>query len=253
MVIYGHRGAKGEAPENTLAGFQHAYRHGIRHFEMDLQLSADGIPIVIHDLTVDRTTQAEGRVSQYTAGELAAMDARRNTAAWPSPVGIPTLDSIFEACPEFIHMQLEVKKDSRPRLNILCNRLVEMIQRHGWRHRLTITSSDTGFLQAVKRRDRAISTGLVSERRFPNPIKIAVSLGCNYLCLKWTQCSADLVKDAHSQRLHLSAWTTNRIHDMLALEQQGVDSIITDFPTSARVYFDGRLKDDHRICRPADS
>ena len=242
MIIYGHRGAKGEAPENTLAGFQHASRHGIRHFEMDIQLSADGVPVVIHDLTIDRTTGGEGRVSKFTAVELAAMDARQNTAPWPSPVGIPMLDDVFKSCPDFVHMQLEVKKDRRSRLNVLCNRLVEIVHRHGWRDRITITSSDIWFLQAVRRRDRSISTGLVSEQRFPNPLKTALNLGCSYLCLKWTLCSEALVESAHRQNLHLSVWTTNRIHDMLMLEQKGVDSIITDFPTSTRVYFDNRLQ-----------
>lgn len=242
MQIYGHRGAKGEAPENTLAGFQHAYRHGIRHFELDIQLSSDGIPVVIHDLTVDRTTAASGKVGAYTAADLANLDARRNTPAWPKPVGIPTLEAVFEACPDFVHMQLEVKKDSRARLNVLCNRLVETLHRHHWQQRLTITSSDIWFLQAVRRRDRNISIGLVTENRFPNPVKSAVNLGCDYLCLKWALCSAQLAEAAHRNNLHLSVWTVNRIHDMLALEEKGVDSIITDYPTSTRIYFDQRVK-----------
>lgn len=242
MRIYGHRGAKGEAPENTLPGFEHAYRHGIRHFEMDIQLSRDGVPIVIHDLTVDRTTAAEGKVAEFTAEQLAALDARENTPAWPRHAGIPTLDAIFTACPDFAHMQLEVKKDSRSRLNTLCNRLVEMIQRRHWHSCLTITSSDTAFLQAVKRRDRNISIGLVAERRFPNPVKTAVDLGCDYLCLKWTLCSPKVVETAHRSGLHLSVWTVNRIYDMLALEKMGADSIITDFPTSTKIYFDQRPK-----------
>lgn len=253
MLIYGHRGAKGEAPENTLAGFQHAYRQGIRHFEMDIQLSSDGVPVVVHDHTVDRTTEAEGRISAFTAAQLGQLDARQNGANWPTPVGIPTLDAVFEACPDFTHMQLEVKKDSRPRLNALCNRLVETVHRHHWQHRLTVTSSDIWFLQAVKRRDRNISTGLVTDRRFPNPIKTAVNLGCNYLCLKWTLCSAKLAETAHRNNLHLSVWTVNRIHDMLALEEKGVDSIITDFPTSTRIYFDRRLTVGGNLLPRADA
>lgn len=240
MLIYGHRGAKGEAPENTLAGFEHAHRHGIRHFELDIQLSKDGIPVVVHDLTVDRTTTAAGRIAEFTAEQLGQLDARENTPSWPKPVGIPTLDAVFRTCPGFAHMQLEVKKDTRPRLNSLCNRLVEMIQRHRWHGRLTITSSEVWFLQAVRRRDRSISIGLVSDRRFPHPVKSAVGLGCSHLCLKWTLCSLKLVELAHRSNLHLSVWTVNRIHDMLSLERQGVDSIITDYPTSTLIFYDRR-------------
>ncbi|MAL98684.1 glycerophosphodiester phosphodiesterase [Hydrocarboniclastica marina] len=242
MLIYGHRGAKGEAPENTLAGFEHAYRHGVRRFEMDIQLSADGVPVVVHDLTVDRTTEKQGKIASFSAAELDQMDARRGGPPWRTPVGIPRLDAVFESCPAFEHMQLEVKTDSWQRLNSLCNRLVELVQQRRWQSRIILTSSDERFLQAVKRRDAQIRIGLVAERRYPNPVKTATSLGCDYLCLRWTLCKAETVLAAHNQGLHVSAWTVNRIHDMLELEAQGVDSIITDYPTSTRTYFESRTQ-----------
>lgn len=240
MIVYGHRGAKGEAPENTLAGFRHAYRHGIRRFELDLVLSKDGIPVIIHDLTLERTTGKPGKVAEHTVGELAGMDARTNTVAWPHQTGIPSLASLLEACPDIEHLQLEVKADKRQRLNILCNRLTEMIQRNNLKDRVVITSSDAFFLQETKRRDRTIKIGLVAERRFPNPVKQAVRLNCDFLCLNWRLCSSALVEAAHHRGLHVSTWTVNRIHDMVQLERMGVDSIITDYPTSTRIYFENR-------------
>ena len=71
---------------------------------------------------------------------------------------------------------------------------------------------------------------------------MATRLGCDYLCLNWKLCSKDLVESAHRKGLHVSTWTVNRIHDMLELEAMGVNSIITDFPTSTRMYFDNRAK-----------
>lgn len=240
MIIYGHRGAKGEAPENTLAGFLHAYRHGIRHFEFDLMLSKDGIPVIIHDLTVDRTTGQSGNVADYTAKELAGMDARSNTTPWSKRTGVPSLEELLEAIPEFEHLQLEVKSDNRQRLNILCNRLTEIIQRRDLYRRVAITSSDTWLLQEIHRRDRKIRIGLVTDRRFPKPTNVAARLKCDYLCVGWKICSKSLVEEAHRRDLHVSTWTVNRIHDMLELEARGVDSIITDFPTSTKIYFDNR-------------
>ena len=201
MIVYGHRGAKGEAPENTLPGFRHAYRHGIRHFELDLVLSKDGIPVLVHDLTVNRTTGHEGSVCNYTTAELAAMDARRNTSSWPRKIGIPTLEDLLDEFDDLEHLQLEVKKDDRQRLNKLSNRLTELIQHRNLYQKVAITSSDT-----------------------------------------WKLCSKDLVESAHRKGLHVSTWTVNRIHDMLELEAMGVNSIITDFPTSTRMYFDNRAK-----------
>lgn len=242
MIVYGHRGAKGEAPENTLAGFQHAYRHGVRHFELDLVLSKDGKPMMIHDLTVDRTTDSNGEVYKFTAAELADMDARRNTTAWPSKVGVPSLEELLETYADLEHLQLEVKKDARSRLNVLCNRIVEVIQRRNLYDRAIVTSSDAWFLRQVRRRDRQVRIGLVTDRKFPRPVNAAARLKCDFLCLGWKICSPTLVDEAHRRQLKVSTWTVNRIHDMLALEAMGVDSIITDFPTSTRMFFDNRAR-----------
>ncbi|TBW48615.1 glycerophosphodiester phosphodiesterase [Marinobacter halodurans] len=240
MIIYGHRGAKGEAPENTLPGFRHAYGNGIRHFELDVLLSANGEPVVIHDTTTDRTTGVSGRVGEMTAEALSQLDARRNTAPWPSHCGIPRLQDVLDTCPDFRHMQFEVKTDQRHRMNILCNRLAELIQKNHWYDRAALTSSDTWFLREAKRRDRSIRTGLVFDKRFPNPVRSATRLGCNYLCLSARLCSEAVVASAHKAGLHVSVWTVNRIHDMLELEKMGVDSIITDYPTSSLMYFEKR-------------
>ncbi|MBU2955317.1 glycerophosphodiester phosphodiesterase [Marinobacter sp. F3R08] len=242
MIVYGHRGAKGEAPENTLSGFIHAYRHGIRHFELDLVLSKDGKPVLIHDLSVDRTTRHKGSISQFTADELAAMDARHNTASWPTATGIPELEDLLDQFDDLEHLQLEVKKDSRQRLNILSNRLTEVIQRRNLCQNVAITSADTWFLKQIRRRNKNIRIGLVAERKFPRPLSVASRLGCEYLCINWKLCSKALVEQAHRRGMHVSTWTVNRIHDMLQLEEMGVDSIITDYPTSTRMFFDNRAR-----------
>lgn len=242
MIVYGHRGAKGEAPENTMPGFIHAYRHGIRHFELDLVLSKDGVPVLVHDLTVDRTTGQTGNVSQYTAAELADMDARRNTSAWPRKAGIPTLENLLDQFDDLEHLQLEVKKDNRARLNILCNRLTEVIQRRNLYQTAAITSSDPWFLRELRRRDKNLRIGLVAERKFPKPLNLATRLGCEYFCVNWKILNADMVAQAHKRNMHVSTWTVNRIHDMLKLEEMGVDSIITDYPTSTRMFFDNRAR-----------
>lgn len=251
MIVYGHRGAKGEAPENSLAGFRHAFRQGIRHFELDLVLSKDGKPVVIHDLTVDRTTGQNGEVHNFTAAELAAMDARRNTTAWPSRVGVPSLENLLDEFPSLEHLQLEVKKDARPRLNVLCNRLIEVIQGRNLYHQVVVTSSDAWFLREVTRRDRKVRIGLVTDKKFPRPVKAATRLHCDFLCLGWKICSKELVGEAHRRDLKVSTWTVNRIHDMLSLEAMGVDSIITDFPTSTRMYFDNRANTRRQLAPTA--
>lgn len=238
MKIYGHRGAKGEAPENTLEGFKHAYKQDIRRFELDVQLSSDGELTVIHDPTLDRTTGVAAKVKNTTFSEMAKLDARQNTASWGTTCHIPSLKQVVTACPEVEHWQFEVKTDSKGRLNILCNRLVEFIQANKLKDYCAVTSSNTWFLKEIKRRDNSIQTGFVAEYRFPSPMNTAKKLGCSYLCLNYTLCTESLVKEAKKSEIQVSCWTVNSIHEMLLLREKGVDSIITDYPTSASMYFE---------------
>ncbi|MCP5208993.1 MAG: glycerophosphodiester phosphodiesterase [Hahellaceae bacterium] len=240
MIIYGHRGAAGEAPENTLSGFQLAYQNGIRNFELDIQLTKDKKLIVIHDTTVDRTTDFKGKVSAFTQAELVAMDARRNVKPWPSKQAIPTLEAILDSCNDFEHFQFEVKSDKKERLSILAKELLNLIYERNIKDRIAVTSSNTWLLKEIKQLDSSVKTGLVAEHRLPNPVTTATKLDCSYLCLNWKLATAELVKAAHASGLIVSTWTVNRIHDVLELEKLGVDSVITDFPNSTLQYFETR-------------
>lgn len=81
-LIYGHRGAKGEAPENTLASFQRCLEHGVNRCELDLHLSRDGELMVIHDPTLKRTTGRRGKVAEHDAATLVTYDAREGGPGW---------------------------------------------------------------------------------------------------------------------------------------------------------------------------
>ena len=96
-LIIGHRGASAEAPENTLAAFALAQAQGADGIELDVQLSADGWPVVIHDSKLERTTNVQGRVQRLPVAELQALDAGEGQP-------IPTLDEVFETLgPNFLY------------------------------------------------------------------------------------------------------------------------------------------------------
>lgn len=101
-LIIGHRGASAEAPENTLRAFRLAQAQGADGIECDLWLSADGRPVILHDAHLDRTTNATGLVSHYTAAQLQAVDAGRGEP-------IPTLDQLFETLGRDFLYNLEIK------------------------------------------------------------------------------------------------------------------------------------------------
>ena len=228
-LIYGHRGAKGEAPENTLASFQHCLAQGVTRCELDLHLSRDGELMVIHDPTLKRTTGRRGKVVEHDAAELMQLDARQGGPGWKTPCPIPTLASLFEQCP-FEHWQLEVKSASRVRAARTVLAIQALAERFAVKERITVTSSSREVLRALRRLAPELSRGLVAEYNWLDPLKVAANHGCSMLALNWTLCTPERLLKAQKAGLHVSVWTVNEPALMRRLADFGVDSIITDFP-----------------------
>jgi len=228
-LIYGHRGAKGEAPENTLVSFEQCLQHGVRRCELDLHLSRDGELMVIHDPTLKRTTGRRGKVVQHDADELVNYDAREGGPGWKTPCPIPRLSELFEKC-DFEHWQLEVKSASRVRAARTVMAIKELAEQHRLLDRITVTSSSREVLRALNRLAPEISRGLVAEHNWLDPLKVARQYGCSLLALKWTLCTPERLEKARKQGLHVSVWTVNEPALMRRLADFGVDSLITDYP-----------------------
>lgn len=228
-LIYGHRGAKGEAPENTLTSFRRCLEQGVRRCELDLHLSRDGELMVIHDPTLKRTTGRRGKVSEHDAQELMTYDARLGGPGWVQPCPIPRLAELFEQC-DFEHWQLEVKSASRVRAERTVLAIRELAERYELQRRITVTSSSRTMLRALERLTPDLSRGLVAEYAWLDPLKVARNYGCDLLALNWTLCTPERLLKAQQQGLHVSVWTVNEPALMRRLADFGVDSLITDFP-----------------------
>lgn len=228
-LIYGHRGARGEAPENTLASFRRCLEQGVTRCELDLHLSADGELMVIHDPTLKRTTGQRGKVTARSAAELERMDARAGGPDWPQPCPIPRLRTLFEHCP-FEHWQLEVKSASKTRATQMVDAIAALTREFGLGQRVTVTSSSRNVLRALLERAPQLNRGLVAEYAWLDPLKVAQRYRCQLLALNWTLCSPERLRRAQHQGLHVSVWTVNEPALMRRLADLGVDSLITDFP-----------------------
>lgn len=228
-LIYGHRGAKGEAPENTLTSFRRCLERGVRRGELDLHLSQDGELMVIHDPTLKRTTGRRGKVSEHDAQELMTYDARLGGPGWVQPCPIPRLAELFEKC-DFEHWQLEVKSASRVRAERMVLAIRELAERYELLRKITVTSSSRTVLRALERLTPDLSRGLVAEYAWLDPLKVAKNYGCDLLALNWTLCTPERLLKAQQQGLHVSVWTVNEPALMRRLADFGVDSLITDFP-----------------------
>ena len=239
-TIVGHRGARGEAPENTAAGFQVAMEAGVTEIELDVRLSRDGHLIVVHDANVTRTTGERGKAHHYTLSQLEVLDARRNTPGWHSPLGIPSLREVVDLCGPSMRFQFEVKGADRAILHRLAHQLVDFISQRQMNDRVVVTSSHTGFLRMLGTMTAHIERGYVAEYRYQQPTRRAVALGCTWLMPRHTLVTPALMRRARRRNLKVSTWTVNDLTRAERMVELGVDGIITDFPTSFIAHFERR-------------
>lgn len=235
MRLIGHRGARGEAPENTLSGFRHLRALGLRAVELDIVVSGDGELMVIHDNFIDRSTLGRGRVGDMTAAELATVDAtHRAFPAWPETEGIPCLRDVMTLLQDFEHIQFEVKARGEDEALLVAEKFPPLWREFGFGERAFTTSFNPHYLQYVRRAAPEIPRGFLFELDFSlDPVAIALSLGCRSLGPHQERCTPDLIRQAHAAGLLVSTWTVNTPERMRELAAMDVDGIITDVPTLA--------------------
>lgn len=232
MDIIGHRGARAEAPENTLYGFEHLRRLGINQVEFDIRLSADDQLMIIHDDTLERTTNGEGQVIDHAAQDLQKLNCVAHFDSNINSEGIATLETLLSAWPALSHAQLEVKPPLAQHHEILCKGIEDVCSRLNLQSKCVITSSDHDFLLSCARLLPKFNTGLVFYDKDLDPIECCLKLNCQYLCIYWKMCSEEIIREAHKKGLIVSAWTVNEKKDAERLERWGINSIITDKPST---------------------
>lgn len=233
MFIIGHRGARGEAPENTLAGFRYLVELPILHVELDIRRSKDGRLVVVHDSTVNRTVQAKGSVSDYSFTELAAFPGKHTfQKVFELSTGIPDLQSVIDACPEMLSYQFEVKADDEVEAYGLAEAVVDFIHANKLWDKVIITSINRNVLKRVNEitQGQSIKMGYVSDDAWPVPLQVANDLNASHLILYYKKANNKTIAEAKKAGKEVSVWTVNQWADFKALMTAGVDSIITDYP-----------------------
>ncbi|MGC4189739.1 MAG: glycerophosphodiester phosphodiesterase [Thermomicrobiales bacterium] len=232
MQLISHRGARFEAPENTLAGFAYAIALGVDAVEFDIRLSRDGDLVVIHDATVDRTTIATGEVSSFTTAELAALDARSGFDNVALPCGVPTFDQVLDVlAPSSLGMMIEIKKDAPEREERIVAGVLDWLRVRNLADRATITSFDPVALEFVARDAPAQRRGYIGAWDSDAFLDTALRLGCAQADMHHVAASAEMVRKAHAAGLSVVGWPCNTREEFDLLAGWGVDAICSDAPT----------------------
>ena len=233
-----HRGGCGEAPENTLAAFELALRQGAEGIELDVHLSSDGTPVVIHDPRLGRTTSGHGWVSEHRANDLRRLDAgswfnrRFPEKAQHRYVGakIPLLSEVLAWVRQHkIIAFVEIKGGRRTYPGIETKVLAE-IERAGIRWLVTVVSFDFATLRRVRELDSHLSLGL-DVSRSPLAMRRIRSLAGRAILPHWAIASRGFMRRAHEHSLRVFTWTVDQPARMERMIAEGVDGIITNYPT----------------------
>jgi glycerophosphoryl diester phosphodiesterase len=230
-LLLGHRGAMARAPENTLGAFAAALADGAHGVELDVTLSGDSVPIVLHDDTLDRTTNVLGKPSDFDADELASLDAASwFPRGWPHPEGVPRLDDVLRAMPDGAVVNVELKGPS-PAWVGLERRVVDVIRAHTPRVHVIVSSFHPAQLLEVRRIDPALPIGVLLWPKSLLPLRTGLAvplLGADAVHPPASLVDAAFMAAARAAGLRVHVWDVRTPQDGQRLLGLGVDALIVD-------------------------
>lgn len=234
-VVFAHRGAAAQAPENTLAAFELASAQGADAVELDAKLTADGHIVVFHDRTLERTTNGTGRLAKKTLAELRELDAGSHFSPEFRSEKIPLLEEVFDAVGKKLLVNVELTNYATP-TDDLVSRVCALVKKCGLEGRVLFSS----FLPTNLSRARAllpdVPRGLLAFRGWKGAWarSFGFSFG-DYAALHpfLTDVDAQEVQRVHRLKRRIHVWTVSEARDLLNLKNWGADGIFTKDPALA--------------------
>ena len=229
MKIIGHRGARGEAPENTLAGFQYIHDLGIRAVEFDVRQLKDAELVIMHDDNFLRTTSIDKNLYECSRTELEAYNQAYIWMDWEKQI-TPTLSDALHIMQDFNHLEVEVKAvENMADAEKLVLTLEQQLQ--GFEKTAIITSFDLKIHHALKQMNSKFQRGLLVEDDIQlKAIDQALELECGQIGWMNQLATPELIRATQQEKLKISVWTVNSIDRAKQLRDLGIHGLITDFP-----------------------
>jgi glycerophosphoryl diester phosphodiesterase len=229
-----HRGASGTFPENTLSAFRAASDAGADMCELDVQLSSDGAVVVIHDESVERTTDGKGEVAALTLEELKQLDAgAKFKGGGVKGERIPTLDEVFSVTSGKCGLNIELKAGG------LEHQVAQIMQARNAFSDSIVSSFDWECLKKIQQLHFNIRIGLLADDKPVDLMMSAVAMRAHAINPRWDMVTADLCEAAHARGLKVYTWTVDADSRMRALAACGVDGIMTNYPERLRTVVGG--------------
>jgi len=243
LEVHAHRGGAGLAPENTLAAFRKALELGVDALEMDLHVTRDGVVVVIHDETLDRTTDGRGDVGDLSLEGVKRSDAGGKFAPAFRGERVPSLREVIDLVKTSgngrVRLDLELKyhQDRPGRPEDFEERVLEILRETGFAERVNVISFHHPSLTKVKALEPKIRTGLLAGGRMApqDPLALVRQFRADYYSPNFRHVTAEAVAALHQAGIPIVPWTINEEAEMRRLMALGIgglagDGIATDFP-----------------------
>lgn len=236
--VYAHRGASGYEPENTMEAFELAKKMGADGIELDIQLTKDEEVIVLHDYTIDRTSDGKGFVKDYTLKELKEFNFNRgmNNGIYRIPLLSDVLDLIKNSN---MTLNIELKCDSMFPYEKMLSKTIDMVRDFKVEDQILYSSFDHYALRKLKFLNMGAKTGILYDACLYEPWKYAKTIGATRLHPLFTSLYEPYIIDlAHREGMEINTWTVNDMDICRQLVIKGVDGVITNYPDKAKTICD---------------
>lgn len=244
LLVIAHQGGERLYPSNTMLAFSKSVEMGVDVLEMDIHATADDVIVLMHDDTVDRTTDGTGRITDLTLSELQELDAGYywtddEGVSYPyrgQGITVPTLTELFKSFPD-TRMNIEIKQESPSIVEPFCR----LLREHGMSEKVLVASFHRSTMEAFREHCPGVASSMVESE-----IRTLYGLNLFFLgaifqapaqAIQIPEYSGELhvaterfVRSAHGHNVNVHLWTVNDVESMQRLLDIGVDGIITDRP-----------------------
>lgn len=232
VFVIAHRGFSGVAPENTLIAFKKAIEVGSDMIELDVHLSKDGHVVVIHDDTLDRTTNGKGKVVDWTLEELKRLDAGSKFDPKFSGEKIPTLKEVLDLSRSHVLVNIELKRGDLGQYTLkdLTDRSLQEVERAGVIDQTIFSSFDPSALERIREKNPRVRVAYLYNKSWNFPQEVIEGRSFNTLSCRKSVLTDTNISKAHKEGVRVNVYTLNSEEEIERFLNMNVDGIITDYP-----------------------
>ncbi len=239
FTVIAHRGASFYAPENTMSAFEIAHQMKADMIELDVLLSKDNVPVILHDSSLRGTTNGRGLAEDYTLEELKKLDAGLWFSEKYSGEEIPTLEEVLRWAKGKISLNIEIKTEAvsdnyKAGIEFYC---IELVRKHEMEEHVVFSSFDFRSVMHLKNNAPEISTSMLYDKRWPfkkNPMDLITMYGADGFNADWRRVNGREIDQIKQNGYDIWVFTVNKEKTMKKLIRRGVTGIFTDRPDLLR-------------------